>query len=121
MKKFAVVGVMLLALGATAFARGHKNWDNYEGGRHNFGHSSYSCQPFPKHMNSRRSPEMEKSSIIIEEKRLEIRKELLNENPDWNKIEKLNTEISNEIGKMRTAGMKARFEYNKTLPNQNQL
>lgn len=57
----------------------------------------------------------------MKKKRLEIKKELLKDSPDWNKVEKLNTEISTERGKMRTAGMKARFEYNKTLPNQNQL
>lgn len=112
MKKLAVVGVMLLALGATAFARGHR-----EGGMHNFGNSS--CQSSSNHMNFKRSPEMEKSSILMEEKRLEIKKELLKDSPDWNKVEKLNTEISTEKGKMRTAEMKARFEYNKTLPNQN--
>ncbi len=119
MKKLAVVGVMLLALGATAFARGHKNWNDSDGRMHNFG--STSCQTSSNHMNFKRSPELEKSSILIEEKRLEIKKELLKDSPDWNKVEKLNTEISTERGKMRTAGMKARFEYNKTLPNQNQL
>ena len=35
MKKLAVVGVMVLALGATAFARGHRNWNGSEG-MHNF-------------------------------------------------------------------------------------
>ena len=116
MKKLAVVGVMVLALGATAFAIGHRNWNGSEG-MHNFGNTS--CQSSSNHMNFKRSPEMEKSSILIGEKKLEIRKEMLKDSPDWNKIEKLNTEISTERGKMRTAGMKARFEYNKTLPNQN--
>ena len=32
---------------------------------------------------------MKGSKILMAEKRLEIRKELLNEKPDWNKIEKL--------------------------------
>lgn len=69
MKKLAVVGVMLLALGATAFARGHKNWNDSDGRMHNFGNSS--CQTSSNHMNFKRSPELEKSSILIEEKRLE--------------------------------------------------
>ena len=117
MKKFTIIGIMIFALGATAFARGHRNWSDTDGGMHHSGNGY--CQSSSNHMNFKRSPEMEKSSILIEEKRLEIKKELLKDSPDWNKVEKLNTEISTERGKMRTAGMKARFEYNKTLPNQN--
>ncbi len=44
------------------------------------------------------------------EKRLEIRKELLNEKPDWNKIEKLNTEIAVKKSQAVTERMKYRFE-----------
>ena len=110
MKKFTIIGIMIFALGATAFARGHQN--NMHSG------STY-CGSGVNQTGFKRSPEMEKSSILIGEKKLEIRKEMLKDSPDWNKIEKLNTEISTERGKMRTAGMKARFEYNKTLPNQN--
>lgn len=117
MKKLTVIGAMLLALGATAFAGGHKNWNNSDGGRNFLLNNS--CQPPSTPMNFKKNPEMEKSSILIEEKRLEIKKELLKDAPDWNKVEKFNTEISTERGKMKTAVMKARFEYNKTLPNQN--
>ena len=48
--------------------------------------------------------------ILIEEKRLEVRKELLNEKPDWNKIEKLNIEIATQEAKNRTCTMRERFE-----------
>ena len=41
-----------------------------------------------KNNNYRVNPELERARILIEEKRLEVRKELLNEKPDWNKIEK---------------------------------
>lgn len=117
MKKLAVVGIMLLALGATTFAKGHKNWSDPAGGIH---HSKNGyCQSPSNHKSFKRNPEIEKSNILIEEKRLEIKKELLKDSPDWNKVEKLNIEISTERGKMKTTEMKARFEYNKTLPNQN--
>lgn len=72
MKKLAVVGVMLLALGATAFARGHKNWNDSDGRMHNF--ESTSCQASSNHMNFKRSPELEKSSILIEEKKIRNKK-----------------------------------------------
>ena len=44
------------------------------------------------------------------EKRLEIRKELLNKKPDWNKIEKINTEIAVKKSQAATERMKYRFE-----------
>ena len=56
----------------------------------------------------------------IDEKKLEIRKELVKDKPDWNRVEKLNTEIANEHGRMRTSVMKSRVEYNQNLANKPQ-
>lgn len=53
-------------------------------------------------------------------KKLEIRKELVKDKPDWNRVEKLNTEIANEHGRMRTSVMKSRVEYNQNLANKPQ-
>ena len=47
---------------------------------------------------------------MIDEKRLEIRKELLNNKPDWNKIEKLNVEIATQEAKLKTCRMRESYE-----------
>lgn len=121
MKKFTIVGIMLLALGVTAFARGHQNWDgnnNMMGRGH---HSGSYCGGMGTNQNGfKRSPEMERSRLVMDEKRLEIRKELIKDKPDWNKVEKLNTEIANEQGRMRTTAMRTRVEYNQNLANKPQ-
>lgn len=111
MKKLTIVGMMIFAIGATAFARGHQNWDN-NGGRH---HRTYDCVQGEGRM-ARRSPEMERTRLVIDEKRLEIRKELVKENPDWKKVERLNTEIATEQGRARTTMMKDHHEYQRRLP-----
>ena len=118
MKKFTIIGIMIFALGATAFARGHQNWNgnNMEKGYHSG--SSY-CGSGNQN-GFKRSPEMERARLVMDEKRLEIRKELVKDKPDWNKVEKLNTEIANEQGRMRTTMMKSRGEYNQNLANKPQ-
>lgn len=47
-----------------------------------------------------------KYSIEIQQKRLDIEKELLNEKPNWKKIEKLNEEMAKLEAQMRTEHMK---------------
>ena len=111
MKKFTIIGIMIFALGATAFARGHQN--NMHSG------STY-CGSGVNQTGFKRSPEMERSKLVIDEKKLEIRKELVKDKPDWNRVEKLNTEIDNEHGRMRTSVMKSRVEYNQNLANKPQ-
>ena len=104
MKKFTIIGIMIFALGATAFARGHQNWNGDNMGRGYHSGSSY-CGSGANQNGFKRSPEMERSRLVMDEKRLEIRKELIKDKPDWNKVEKLNTEIANEQGRMRTTAM----------------
>ena len=74
MKKFTIVGIMLLALGATAFARGHQNWDGNNMMKRGHHSGSY-CGGIGTNQNGfKRSPEMERSRLVMDEKRLEIRK-----------------------------------------------
>lgn len=53
---------------------------------------------------------VEKNRIAIQEKRLEVRKALLEKSPDWKKIEKLNQESATIMAKSKTEMMKLRFE-----------
>lgn len=118
MKKFTIIGIMIFALGATTFARGHKNWNENNIGK---GHHSGALYCGSVKQNGfKKSPEMERARLVMDEKRLEIRKELIKDKPDWNKVEKLNTEIANEQGRMRTAAMRTRIEYDQNLVNKPQ-
>ena len=64
------------------------------------------------------NPDIQKSWITIEEKRLDVKKEMIKTSPDWKKIEKLNTDIATEQAKMRTAMEKyMRENPNFTYPN----
>lgn len=111
MKKLVIGSLMVLALGTTAFAK----MDNERNFADKGYHHSMNHREEGRHCG-RRSPENEKSRILIEEKRIEIRKELLNEKPNWNKIEKLNNEIALERAKNKTEHMKYRFENDKVKP-----
>ena len=123
MKKMALIGMMLLVVGATSFARGHHHNNN----------CNYASCGAPQHHNcvvdqnrpkvapktqKRRNPEAERVRLVIDEKRLEIRKELIKETPDWKKIERINTEIATEQAKERTVNMKSRFEARKNIEQQ---
>lgn len=102
MKKILITSLMVIALGSTAFAKME---------------SGFEPKPLPPHLHKmkkmkeyRKNPEMEKVRISIEEKKLAIRKELLNEKPDWNKIEKLNIDIATQEAKIKTFYMKESYE-----------
>ena len=102
MKRFLIGSLMALTIGTSAFAGIHHNGYRNEAGREH--HHHY------RRENCRINPDNERMRILMAEKRLEIRKELLNENPDWNKIEKLNTEIAVKKSQAVTERMKYRFE-----------
>lgn len=123
MKKMALIGMMLFVVGATSFARGHHHNNN----------CNYAPCGAPQHYNcvvdqnrpkvapktqKRRNPEAERVRLVIDEKRLEIRKELIKETPDWKKIERINSEIATEQAKERTANMRSRFEAKKNIEQQ---
>lgn len=50
----------------------------------------------------------EKNMISVQEKKLELRKVMLEKTPDWKKVEKLNQEIANIKAKQSTEMMKIR-------------
>ena len=56
--------------------------------------------------NTPLNPETEKQRIEIDEKRLEIEKELSKNEPDWGKIEEMNLEIELKIASERTEYLK---------------
>lgn len=123
MKKMALIGMMLFVVGATSFARGHhyNNNCNYAPCGAPQHHNCVVDQNRPKvapKTQKRRNPEAERVRLVIDEKRLEIRKELIKETPDWKKIERINTEIATEQAKERTVNMKSRFEARKNIEQQ---
>ena len=102
MKRFLIGSLIALTIGTSAFAGIHHNGHRNEVRRVH--HKNY------KRENCRIKPDNERMRILMAEKRLEIRKELLNEKPDWNKIEKINTEIAVKKSQALTERMKYRFE-----------
>ena len=102
MKRFLIGSLIALTIGTSAFAGIHHNGHRNEVRRVH--HKNY------KRENCRINPDNERMRILMAEKRLEIRKELLNEKPDWNKIEKINTEIAVKKSQAATERMKYRFE-----------
>lgn len=104
MKKLLLIGTLVLSLGAFGFARGgHGYGRGYGRGCGGNGSGYHNSM-----MTS--NPQIEKSRILIQEKRLDVRKELIKTSPDWKKIEKLNSEIGTEQGKIRTLMEKYRIE-----------
>lgn len=105
MKKLLIGSFMIFAVGSTAFAGMHHN------GYGNGDYKKYHCSPNIERAEfHKKSFEFKKLGVSLDEKRLELRKELLNEKPDWNKIEKINNDIALEKSKFKTKMMKERFE-----------
>ena len=124
MKKMTLIGIMLFVIGATSFARPHHhNYNNcdYAPCGASYHHNCVVDQNRPKvapKAPKRRNPEAERARLVIDEKRLEIRKELIKETPDWKKIERINSEIATEQAKERTANMRSRYEARKNVEQQ---
>lgn len=113
MKKMAIVGMMLFVVGATSFAGHHHN--------NNCNLHNQNCVVTTKKARvAKRDPELEKSRLLVDEKNLEIRKELIKTTPDWKKIERLNNEIATEQSRRKTANMKSRFEARQKIEQQAQ-
>ena len=93
MKKALLIGSIVLTLGAVTFARGGYGMGG-NGGMIGRGCGGYG------YINS--NPEAQQARIRIQEKNLEIRKETIKANPDWKKVERLNSEIATEQAKLRT-------------------
>ena len=99
MKKVLTIGALVLAIGGIAAARGM----GYGGGMgYGRGHGG-GCGGGYHYQMMANNPDMQKSWITIEEKRLDVKKEMIKTSPDWKKIEKQNGEIATEQAKIRTA------------------
>ena len=120
MKKLTMlVGAITLLAGTTLFAANtnepvvNKNINekfnysmNMEGrGRH---HLSKGCCNDGK-IGYIKNKEIERNRIDIMEKRLELRKELIKDRPDWKKVERLNQEIALKRANNHTIMMKERM------------
>ena len=112
MKKF-LIGSLMVVVGITAFGKGYHH---REVGRH---HQQCEYYRTSEKREFRVNPEVEKTRIEFDEKRLDIRKELLKDTPDWTKVQKLNEEIALKKAEFRTNNMKRCFEYRKSLPATN--
>lgn len=120
MKKLTMlVGAITLLAGTTLFAANtnepvvNKNINekfnysmNMEGrGRHHFPKGC--CND--GRMGYIQNKEIERNRIDIMEKRLELRKELIKDRPDWKKVERLNQEIALKRANNHTIMMKERM------------
>ena len=105
MKRLLLGTLMILTVGTSAFA-----------GTHHHHHNNYRNETQKRYQQQYQKNKKIKSyknreaEIFIEEKRLDIKKELLNKNLDWNKIEKLNSEIALKKSQCTTENMKLKFE-----------
>ena len=67
-----------------------------------------------RHIKNRRNPEKQ---IAMDEKRLEIEKELAKSEPDWTRIENINKEIALERAAAKTEYLK-QVKQQQNIPNQ---
>lgn len=87
-KKIMLLGLFVMIFATNAY------------GRFRLGH--YHCYREDSITREEYNKEKHELMIFIEEKNLEIEKEILKENPDWDKIEKLNDEIEKKSTKFKT-------------------
>lgn len=129
MKKLIIIGTLILSAGA--FANGHWNdnsnnnnqcvgWNNgsrcyTQNNRDNWNRGN------KKHfrLTTEQKKEISKVKIALEEKKLELKKLMLENNVDWTKVQKLNQEMGNISAKLKTDMMKYKYENRQNLINQN--
>ena len=71
-----------------------------------------------RHIKNRRNPEINpEKQIAMDEKRLEIEKELAKSEPDWTRIENINKEIALERAAAKTEYLK-QVKQQQNIPNQ---
>ena len=71
-----------------------------------------------RHIKNRRNPEINpEKQIAIDEKRLEIEKELAKSEPDWAKIENINKEVALERAAAKTEYLK-QVKQQQNIPNE---
>lgn len=116
-----LAGAITLLVGTAAFGRSMdgENLRNeqttshhrtYSRGYHHNNNNGYGyCDNYD---NFRGNKEIQANRIDISERKLEIRREMLKDTPDWNKIEKLNQEIALKRAENKTMLMRERMEQN---------
>lgn len=118
MKKIIILAsAITMMIGTAVFAQGDevgvnrdsKNYVAQSVGRGRY-HSRHCCE------NGRvgyvQNKEIEANRIAIMEKKVELRKEMIKETPDWNKVEKLNQEIATKRATNQTIRMRERMSNN---------
>jgi hypothetical protein len=119
MKKIMILaGAITMLIGTSIFA---KNMDGIGVNQTTRGNYAYSTcvagrggHHFSRHCNVGgrmgyvQNKEIESNRIAIMEKRVELRKEMLKDTPDWNKVEKLNQEIASKRASNQTIMMRER-------------
>ena len=71
-----------------------------------------------RHIKNRRNPQINpENQIAMDEKRLEIQKELTKSEPDWTRIENINKEIALERAATKTEYLK-QVKQQQNIPNQ---
>ena len=71
-----------------------------------------------RHIKNRRNPEINpEKQIAMDEKKLEIEKELAKSEPDWTRIENINKEIALERAATKTEYLK-QVKQQQNIPNQ---
>lgn len=100
MKKMIIIG--MLAVSAVGFAAGKNNGTKEMNFKRN--------QNIASNLTLEQREAFAKERIAMDEKKLEIRKLMVSQNPDWNKVEKTNLELATMRAKSQTQKMKLRHE-----------
>lgn len=124
MKKIMILaGAITMLMGTSIFAKNMDGMGVNQTTRGNYAYSTHMSgrggHHFSRHCNAGgrmgyvQNKEIESNRIAIMEKRVELRKEMLKDTPDWNKVEKLNQEIASKRASNQTIMMRERA----TTPN----
>lgn len=122
MKKYVLVCSFIIS--AFTFAASHDNHQNHVQQNtmndmpmmQSQNNNCPKCKKMMKNNMMNTTPEMQKNMIDIEQKQLDIKKAMLDDKVDWNKVEKLNKEIGEIRAKMQTEMMKNQYEMMKATP-----
>ncbi len=116
-----LAGAITLLVGTAAFGRS-MDGENLRNEQTTSHHRTYSRGYHQNNNNGHRycnnydnfrgNKEIQANRIDISERQLEIKREMLKNNPDWNKIEKLNQEIALKRAENKTMIMRERMEQN---------
>lgn len=132
MKKLLVVSIMALGLGTVAMAQGNKENKMSNSGKNQnknnkmmeshkmMGGDCFSNEERAQMREKMRTnPKIKEGKIKLQENKVELMKEMNKENPDFNKIEKINKNSADIQAEMKTEQMKMNYEILKANKNKN--